>query len=292
MDFNSRQAGLAETKDCYPLTKHSIENVQNSFATSCKSQTCNFCHGMLYSASRPSLSIAAAALEALAAFPPRSTGGTGSSEQFCSSRGRAGALDSTKMPLVPFTHDSASISQSSSLSIVKLSSASFRALWFQSKAWTGSSQSRWVNDWGRGFRTQRERSVQHRQEPRLVLSFARRLASLCRSEQRRASNNHAHNFLLGVGLEPFAALRRLRVTGSLRCVGCETVEFAQYAQTPPCCYATRDSSVSLSFFLFLSFSLTLSMSLSKKSRSRCPNLYPPHLVGGVVEDDLDGPAGD
>ena len=42
---------------------------------------------------------------------------------------------------------------------------------------------------------------------------------------------------------------------SLRCVGCETVEFAQYAQTPRCCYATRDSSVCLSFSLFLSHPL-------------------------------------
>lgn len=163
---------------------------------------------MLYSASRPSLSIEAAALAALAAFPPRSTGGTGSSEQFCSSLGRVGALDSTKMPLVPFTQDSASISQRSSLSIAKLSSASFHALRFQSKAWVGSSQSRQVRNWVRALRTRG--SVQHRQEPRLTLSLG--AANLCRSKQRRACSNHAHGFLLEVGLALFTTLRKFHVT--------------------------------------------------------------------------------
>lgn len=127
------------------------------------SQTCNFCHGMLYSASCPSFSIAAAALAALAALPPRSLGGTGSREQFCSSLGRVGALDSTKMPLVPFTQDSASISQSSSLSIAKLSSASFHAFRFQPKVGTGPSQSHQVN---------RDRASEHKEVCRTCREFS------------------------------------------------------------------------------------------------------------------------
>lgn len=80
---------------------------------------------MLYSASPASFSIAAAAAT-LAAFWVRLSAGAGSSEQFCSSMGNTGALDSTNIPLVPLTHDSASISQRSSLSIARLSSASFQ----------------------------------------------------------------------------------------------------------------------------------------------------------------------
>lgn len=80
---------------------------------------------MLYNSSSLSFSSAAPAAAVFPALRPLSfLGGTGSSVQFCSSLGRDGALDSTKMPRVPLTHDSASISQSSSLSIAKLSSAS------------------------------------------------------------------------------------------------------------------------------------------------------------------------
>lgn len=76
--------------------------------------TCSFCQGMLYSELAPSAS----------GTDVRSSTTPGRSEQSGRRLGEGGALDSTRMPLVPLIHDSASISHRRLLSIARFSSAS------------------------------------------------------------------------------------------------------------------------------------------------------------------------
>ena len=118
---------------------------------------------MLYNTVAPSLSNAAAAFALAAAFTalvPRSSAVDGSSEQFCSSFAKGGALDSTSIPLVPLIQDSASISQRSSLSIARCSSES----WKRRKK---------VSDWNQRGVQAREFSATQRNTGTLFFLFAK-----------------------------------------------------------------------------------------------------------------------